>query len=199
MHTINDDQDEYIDISFKNTELRATEINAKEFDNCTFTGCNFSDSAFINCKFYECKFVNCNLSMVSVLRCSFFDVAFEDSKLIGINWTKASWPRIKLSSPFRFDKCILNNDSFYGLGLKEIAIVECKAKDVDFRECDCTEANFTHTDFENSLFGKTNLTKADFSEAANYNIDIFNNVIKNAKFSMPEVINLLNSLEIEIN
>jgi fluoroquinolone resistance protein len=199
VNTINDDQETYIDINFKNTELRAAAINSKEFDNCTFSGCNFSDSAFINCKFYECNFVNCNLSMVSVIGCSFFDVAFEDSKLTGINWTKASWPRIKLSSPFRFDKCILNNASFYGLGLKEIAIIECKAKEVDFRECDCSGANFTYTDFENSLFGKTNLAKADFSEASNYNIDLLNNNIKNAKFSLPEAINLLNSLEIEIN
>lgn len=199
MQNINDDQDAYIGLAFKNTELRAAEIKSKEFDNCTFTGCNFSDSAFINCKFYECKFVNCNLSMVSVVGCSFFDVAFEDSKLIGINWTKASWPRIKLSSPFRFDKCILNNSSFYGLGLKEIAMIECRAKEIDLRECDCTEANFTHTDFEGSLFGKTNLTRADFSEATNYNIDLFNNAVKNAKFSLPEAISLLSCLEIEIN
>lgn len=82
MQNINDDQAAYIDLAFKNTELRAAEINSKEFDNCTFTGCKFSDSAFINCKFYECKFVNCTLSMVSVVGCSFFfDVAFEDSNL----------------------------------------------------------------------------------------------------------------------
>jgi uncharacterized protein YjbI with pentapeptide repeats len=88
--------------NFKNVDLSKKEINAKEFDNCLFNECNFSESIFLNCKFYECKFINCNLSMIKIKGCSFFDVVFEDTKAIGINWTQAAWPRIKLSSPFRF-------------------------------------------------------------------------------------------------
>jgi len=198
MSNLNEDQDIYIDQDFTHLNLPGKEINSKEFDNCTFNGCNFSDAIFLNCKFYECKFINCNLSMITVIGSSFFDVAFEETKAIGINWAQAAWPRIKLNSPLRFYKCILNNSSFFGLGIKEIAMVDCKAKEADFREADCTEANFTYTDFGNSLFGKTNLTKADFSEAVNYNIDIFNNIITKAKFSLPEAMNLLSSLDIEL-
>lgn len=198
MFNSNEAQQVYIEKNFNNINLSEETINTKEFDNCTFNGCNFSDSKFIKCKFYECKFINCNLSMLSVKDCSFFDTVFEASKIIGINWTQAAWPRIKLSSPLKFYKCSLNHSSFFGLSLIEIIMVECSAKEVDFREADCSEADFTYTDFTGSLFGKTNLTKANFSDAISYNIDVFNNIIKKAKFSLPEATSLLNCLDIEL-
>lgn len=186
----------YLTHEFKNVDLSKKGIDSKEFDNCLFVNCNLSETVFINSKFYECKFTNCNLSMIKVKGCSFFDIIFEDSKTIGINWTEAAWPTIKLMSPLKFYKCVLDYSSFFGLSLKEVAIVECHAQEVDFREADCTEADFTYTDFSNSFFGKTNLTKADFTEAINYNIDIFTNIIKKAKFSLPEATNLLKCLDI---
>jgi uncharacterized protein YjbI with pentapeptide repeats len=75
---------------------------------------------------------------------------------------------------------------------------ECKAHDVDFREADCTQANFTFTDFYHSLFNKTILKEADFSDSSNYSINVFFNDIKKAKFTLPEAVNLLQSLEIEL-
>jgi hypothetical protein len=48
------------------------------------------------------------------------------------------------------------------------------------------------------LFGKTNLVSADMTEALNYNIDLHENNIKNAKFSRYEAMRLLDCLEIEL-
>lgn len=45
----------------------------------------------------------------------------------------------------------------------------------------------------------TNLKHADFTNAANYTIDIHTNTIEQAHFSFPEVIALLNCLNIKIN
>lgn len=198
MINLNDNQPSYIDMNFKDINFSQRKIDSKEFDNCTFNGCNFEETAFYKCKFYECIFINCNLSMIKVEKSTFFDTTFESSKAMGINWTNADWPRIKLSSPINFYKCALHYSSFFGLFIREIAIVECNATEVDFREADCTNANFSYTDFTMSLFSKTNLTKADFSEATNYYIDIFLNVITNAKFSIPEAMNLLRCLDIEL-
>ena len=75
--------------------------------------------------------------------------------------------------------------------MREVVMVECDAEDADFREADCTGADFTYTDFTKSLFGKTNLSKANFTDATNYYIDVFLNDIKKAKFTYPEVMNLL--------
>lgn len=191
-------QDLFVEQTFLKLDLPEQHFSGKEFDGCTFDSCHFSDTIFEQCKFYECKFMNCNLSLISVQGSSFFDTTFEECKIVGVNWTRATWPRIKLNSPLHFVKCILNNSSFFGLGLKEISMIECKVKEVDFRESDCTEANFSYSDFEGSLFNKTNLTKADFREAINYQIDIFFNGIKKAKFTLPEAMRLLAGLDIEL-
>ncbi|MFI4937981.1 MAG: pentapeptide repeat-containing protein [Candidatus Berkiellales bacterium] len=188
----------YLNEHFKDLDLSGKEIIFKVFENCIFLGCNFCETIFNKCKFYECTFTRCNLSVAKVTNCSFFDTVFDESKVIGINWTTAAWSRLKLSSPISFNKCVLNDSSFIGLCLKEIAIVECKAHDVDFREADCEKANFTYTDFTHSLFNKTNLSEADFTEATNYQINLFHNETKKAKFTMPEATNLLRCLDIEI-
>jgi len=84
------------------------------------------------------------------------------------------------------------------LSLSDLVIEECKAHNVDFREGDFSNGNFTYSDLTGSLFSNTKLLKADFTEAVNYDIDIFNNVLKQAKFTRFEAVNLLSALEIEL-
>jgi fluoroquinolone resistance protein len=189
---------EYLNEHFSEINYSEKSIEATEFDNCTFTGCHFSSTQFIQCKFHECHFLNCNLSLMTVSKCSFFDTLFEGCKAIGINWTTANWPNIKLTCPLQFNQCIVNDSSFIGLSLREMKMVECKAHDVDFREADFTQADFSHTDFTHSLFSKTLLTEANFAEAINYDINIFQNNVKRAKFTLPEAMNLLQHLDIEL-
>ena len=55
------------------------------------------------------------------------------------------------------------------------------------------------TDFAGSVFSKTNLTKADFSDARNYTIDVRANTIAKMKLSLPEALSLLETLEIMIS
>lgn len=188
----------YLSQHFKDLDWSEKNVDSTEFDNCTFSGCNFSHASFTQCKFHECHFIRCNLSLLKVAKCSFFDTFFEETKAIGINWTHAAWPNIKLVSPLRFNKCILNDSSFLGLSLAEMIMTECKAHDVDFRDADFTEADFSHTEFTNSLFNKTILKEANFAEAINYNINIFQNDVKRAKFTLPEAMSLLQHLDIEL-
>jgi len=49
------------------------------------------------------------------------------------------------------------------------------------------------------MFVKTNLMNADFSEAINYNIDVRLNEVKKAIFTLPDAINLLQHLGIQID
>lgn len=188
----------YADKKFINLSFPEQEIFSVEFDRCVFDECNFTDSQFINCKFSECKFINCNLSLIKVKGSSFLDVVFRESKMIGINWTEAAWPKIKLSSPIEFYQCKLDNSSFFALSIEEIILRECSAKEVDFREADCSAADFSLTDFVGSHFGKTNLSTANFSDAINYQIDLFLNQIKGATFTLPEATRLLDSLDIQL-
>ena len=71
--------------------------------------------------------------------------------------------------------------------------------DVDFREGCFNKANFSGSDFSYSLFNHTELIEADFRDAANYSIDIYQNSIKHGKFSRDEAFNLLSGLNIELD
>jgi Uncharacterized low-complexity proteins len=179
-------------------DFSGQEIISKEFDGCTFQKCDFSEASFKRCNFVDCDFSNCNLSNAKLEYSKFSDVCFKNSKLLGINWTRVAWPSLMFSSPIKFYNSILSDCSFYGLVLQELVLEECKAHNTDFREGDFSNANFTHTDLAGSLFANTNLTGADFSEATDYDIDIYINKIKKAKFSRFEAIRLLYSLEIEL-
>lgn len=198
MNNISDKKKEYVSQSFRNLILTDKKLTAKEFDGCTFKECDFSEAVLNDSKFIDCHFVKCNLSLIKIKNSKFLDVIFDQCKVIGIDWTNATWSSYALTSPIKFYKCIINDSTFLGLSLEEIIIEECKAHDVDFREGNFSEANFTHTDFTNSLFNKTNISGANFIEAINYNIDVYLNDIKRAKFSRHEATNLLDSLEIEL-
>jgi len=191
-------QKTYLSQNFSGLNVSTEDFSAKEFDSCTFKECDFSEVIFNESKFIDCHFIKCNLSVVKIAHCKFSDVIFDECKVIGVDWTRVSWAKVALCSPIKFYNCILNDASFFGLDLEELVIEACKAHDVDFREGNFSDANFADTDFSNSLFNETNLTGADFTGAINYNIDIYFNEIKRAKFCRDEAVRLLDGLEIEL-
>lgn len=196
--TFDEDKSEYWSETFSNEDFSGIKLASKEFDGCTFNECNFSEAILSRCNFVDCEFNKCNLSMLNVEYSKFSDVVFYESKLIGVNWTTAAWASLAFSSPLKFYKCIINDSSFFGLAFQDLVIEECKAHNVDFREGDFSGANFTYTDFSGCFFNNTNLGRADFSEASNYDIDIYQNTITQAKFSRFEAVRLLDSLDIEL-
>lgn len=198
MQKVNVDKPTYFEQSFEKLDSSAKTIENKLFENCNFKHCNFDNSKLLNCKFIDCEFVYCTLNTITITDTMFSRIVFEHSKLMGINWALAKWPQIKLSSLLNFYSCNVNHSSFFGLGLAEINMQECKIHEVDFREADLSYANFTNSDFEQSLFVKTNLMGADFSGAINYNIDLTLNEVKKAIFSFPDAINLLHHFGIQI-
>lgn len=74
----------------------------------------------------------------------------------------------------------------------------CEAINVDFREANLSQADFAFTDLKDSLFQSTNLTGADLHNTVNYQIDPSQNNIQNARFSLPEAMALLYSMDIQI-
>ena len=196
--TVIQPQTHYSDQVFEKAHLEQPKIASSEFHDCTFIGCSFTESVFDSCRFVNCIFKHCDLSLVQVPNSVFSATKMEGSKIIGVDWTQADWSSTKLGDPIGFTKCDISHSTFIGLNLKNFHITECIAKDVDFREADLTEAVFTGTDLSESLFNGTNLTEADLSRSRNYHIDPGRNVLKRAKFSMPEAMSLLYSLDIEL-
>jgi fluoroquinolone resistance protein len=192
-----DAEREYEDREFKDLTVHGEEIGFKEFRECVFVGCSFREAVFRACRFHTCLFRQCDLSIVRVRDCGFTNTTFEDSKAVGINWAEADWPRGKsLLASIDFFNCAVSYSTFIGLRLPRINITRCVARDVDFSGADLTRANCTHTDFSDSRFLNTNLTEADFTGATNYSINANLNVLKKTRFSFPEAMALLDSLDI---
>lgn len=193
-----ENNEEYFEASFDKQRLQSLEISNSEFEECEFNDCDFSLAIFTRCKFLNCSFNRCNLSLIKIPHSRFFEVDFVDCKLVGIDWTTASWPSFNLCSELKFERCILNDSSFFGLSLNELKLEECKLHEVDFREGDFSNSLMTYCDFTNSLFMRTNLQKVDFTESNNFIIDVLENQISKAKFSRYEALSLLDSLGIEL-
>ncbi len=189
---------EYVEGRFKEQSFARGVYSGLRFEECRFESCDLSDCTLEDCKLVDTEFINCNLSLLQVRDTAFRGVKFTDCKLVGINWTRAHWQRVRMSAQLEFERCILNDSSFAGLHLPQIRMVECRICDADFSGTDCEQADFSHSDFTHSTFHHTNLKGADFREARNYSIDITRNDVSRAKFTLPEATALLRGLDIEL-
>ena len=188
----------HADREFTQVDLSGGRLESKEFVDCTFVHCVFSEVELVACRFVSCTFTSCDLSLASLLDTHFEGTRFEDAKAIGIDWTRAAWPKMTLGEPLSFERCALDHSTFLGLRLPKVRILDCVAREADFREADLTGADFSGTDLTGALFGDTNLSRADLSRARNYAIAPDRNRIGKAKFSLPEALALLHCLDIEL-
>ena len=79
------------------------------------------------------------------------------------------------------------------------AFTECALRESDFSGANLENALFTGSDLSATVFANTNLHKADFSAAKNYFIDPSQNRVKDAVFTLPEALNLLQAFQITIH
>ena len=191
-------QKEWASQKFKGVVHKNDRMSTVEFNTCTFTKCSFREMIFLDCRFHDCIFQSCDLSLVTLKGCLFSDTRFEDSQVIGVNWTETSLAKSKFITPVNFSRCVISHSTFVDLNLKKINIIRCIAHDVDFSQANLTNANCTFSDFNNSRFFHTDLTEADFTGATNYTIIASQNTLKKTKFSLPEAMALLYGLDIVI-
>jgi uncharacterized protein YjbI with pentapeptide repeats len=193
-----ENESDHTEQQFKNLDIAHAHIKSVTFHDCTFDHCRFTEVVFQNCRFVNCVFKDCDLSLTQIPNCSFAGTRFTNTKIIGVNWTQAHWPEEGIWSPVEFKKCALNHSTFLGLDLSGIKMERCEAINIDFREANLSQADFAFTDLKDSLFQSTILTGADLSNTVNYQIDPSQNNIQNARFSLPEAMALLYSMDIQI-
>jgi fluoroquinolone resistance protein len=193
MNLLTDTTLSYYKETFTGLTYTNNKIADKEFEDCLFEKCIFIDCVFENCRFLDCTFSECSISATKPFNSQFATVHFKDSKVMGVDWTRASSIR-----QLTFNHCNISYSNFSFLKLPQLQLIDCIAKEVNFNSTDLTAGVFTKTDFLQSIFSSTNLTRADFRHASNYGIDFHFNVLKKAKFSLPEAMSLLTSLEIEL-
>ena len=184
----------YYQREFSKLSLEKEPIRSTDFEDCEFRSCVFVDCKFERCRFINCNFSECVLSAIDPPNSRFTDVTFSKSRVIGFDWTKTQEIR-----GLSFDSCQVNYSNFRLLKLAGIKMPRCEAKEVAFIETDLSNGDFRNTDFQQSRFFKTDLSGADFRGARNYFIDVKNNTLTKARFSLPEALALLNSLDVIID
>ena len=95
-----------------------------------------------------------------------------------------------------FERCSLDYSHFIKCRLKKTEFKECTIREADFTEADLADASFLDCDLSNTVFGRTNLTHADFRTARNYTIDPDENTVRRARFSLSGVAGLLRKHEL---
>jgi len=171
------------------------DLKHKSFSHVTFNECDFTKSNFTGSKFLECKWENCNLSLTKFDGCRLQDIEFENCKLVGIDFTKCERMFLGLG----FKNCFISMANFSDLPLKNTCIFACKILDTFFSAANLSGADFRESDLGGSTFHNTNLSGANFCGAINYLIHPSTNNLSKAKFSTPEVLSLLCSLNIIID
>ena len=162
-------------------ETHKSEISGYEFNNLDFTDLEIKSALFL-----ECKFIGCNLANVSFLNVALRDSLFERCNLMGVNWTET-----RKNGTYFFTECKLDYSSFQGMDLRGSSFVDCSLREVDFAGANLSKALFTRANLSGATFSGANLEKSDFRQARSYFIDPRNAKIKDALFSVPEALVLI--------
>lgn len=168
-------------------------VERVEFCGCTFNHCVFERTVFSDCVFEDCEFESCDLTLAEITGSSFSSVVFRNCKLHGIAWHKVG---------FSFDAAFLDSrldySSFFGMKLNKTRFTGSRLTEATFVDAVAREADFSRCELKDTVFLQTDLTRANFTGAKNYAIDVRENHVKGAIFDLPEAVNLLTSFGIKI-
>lgn len=181
--------------TFSKVNYSEKPLEIGEYEYCAFNNCNFSNGSLSQSHFLECEFIDCNFSNANLQNTSFQDVRFKNCKMLGLRFDACN----EFGFAASFDTCQLDHSIFYKMKLGRSSFINSQLKSVDFTEADLKNSKLSNCNLENATFQNTNLELADFTNSTNYSIDPEQNQIKGAKFSLPEVIGLLDKYKLKIN
>jgi len=164
------------------------------YENCVFSGSNFIKSKLSGLKFYDCRFEHCDLSLATVQQIIFQQVEFNDCKIAGVLFDHCN----PFALEMRFSHCKLDHSSFYQLKLQQAVFQNCSLRGIDFCEAVMKGARFSGSDLMDAKFDHTDVEKADFRMAINYQINPASNKIKGANFSLDGLPGLLAAYQIKV-
>lgn len=170
---------QFMDCTFKNCSLERVPINGCEFINCTFSDCSVVESPLSHCEIRRARFQSCSL--------------------IGINWDPTSASSAFGSPLETVTDCILRYNNFVELTLSATDFRGSVLPGSTFSDCTLFRSTFYNCDLTDTEFLRCDLRSADFRNASGYHIDTPTCNIRNAKFSFPEVVNLLVPLGVIID
>lgn len=187
------------DERFDGHTFTSGELEGAEFVDCTFAGCSFTEcewdgTLFSGCSFADCRIAPSRISGTELSRCSFKQCA-----LVGIDWAAVA-PGNGYASPIaHLMSCQLKYNTFANMQLAAFGFSGSELMGCTFARCRLTEADFNGCVLEDTEFIDCNLEKADFRDATGWRISPAGNRLRNARFSLPEALALLDGLGIVLD
>lgn len=184
----------YQDQTFSPENPLPEDLFEKSFRNCTLQNLDFSGLDLQESEWDECEFEGCNLSNPLVKDASFETCIFRNCKILGIHFHECR----QLRFDFYFSGCQILHCNFSELSMQKSRFLDCDLSDCYFQESSLDGGSFEGSRFRQCTFHHSRLNRCTFKNATGYCIDPHSNQIKGAKFSAPEVLNLLQGFGIEI-
>lgn len=158
--------------TFTGLQIAAASLEERELVNCTFANCSLQESKWAGTRLEDCTFKGCDLTRADFKRCSMRDVHFVGSKVMGVDFSKVS-----THPQFSFEECHLRYALFEALSLKQLKVIRCTAREVNWLRVDLTDADFTGSDLNGSTIRGCTLTRTNFLNATGVFIDPAQNKI----------------------
>ncbi len=193
--------EEYVGEAFSEIEVFEKEFRGAILEDCTFENCRLQELSFTGCRFVGCSFRRCVLTGLKFREIQAFGNRFEECSLAGLNWAELLDVRKREMGFLPFDallRCEARHCVFYGLDLRKQDFSQCDFSGSYFEECNLSEASFRQARLRGTSFSHNDLRSADFRGAEEYLFSLENNRAQKARFSLPEVMNLLVALGIII-
>lgn len=183
----------------ENVKLENEILEDAEFIDCEFKKCVFEELTLNRCSFSGCKFKDCNIISIKTKYSQIKSAEFYGCNLIGVHWNELISTGRIFEPIKKLSDCFLKYATFIDMSFIHFDFSSNIIQESVFNECNLRESNFKGCRLERTQYINCDIRKADFRDTSGYQIDIKTNKLEDAHFSFPEVINLLNSLEIKID
>jgi len=132
---------QFTDVEFQQAQFSEATLERVVFTNCKFVVCSFSKSRLTDCRFINCASEELNAREASFEGCT-FESFVDGSGVFGSARLRGC----------RFEKCQLDNASFYSANLTTVAVRQSSLKNVIFADLKGSELLFEDTTVQNCSF-----------------------------------------------
>jgi uncharacterized protein YjbI with pentapeptide repeats len=181
------------------TDVNWGSVIESEFQGCTFVGADLSEAVIADSRFVDCHFQRSDLSLWKPTDSVIGGCVFEDCRMLGIDWTLASWPRVPLHEANAFARCNLSMGTFADLDLGPVRFGECRLRETSFRHARMAGADFGGSDCRGADFHGADLTGALLVGVLDLSVDPRSTKLEGARVDAVTGVGILELLGITLD
>ena len=184
--------------TIENIKLEGEVLEEAEFVDCEFRQCVFENCTLRRCNFKGCTFTNCNIISLKTKHSQSKNTELSNCNLIGIHWNELMPAGGIFDTIRKMSGCFLKYNTFMGMRFTKFDFSDNNIQESLFDDCNLKESNFKGCQLERTQYTNCDMRKADFRDTSGYQIDLLSNQLEGARFSFPDVVNLLNSIGVRV-